>query len=99
MFTEQYMMLLVNITMENDIYIDGILQDPAIFIPIGSSGYAYANIKTTDGRHSISAELPVAVVVYGYGEHVSYGYLGGMTFFDMTNRSELEIDSCSGSAV
>lgn len=50
------------------------------FVPISGSGYSYANIRVEDGVHTIDADEPVGVYVYGYGYAVSYGYIGGMGF-------------------
>ncbi|HEY5317471.1 MAG TPA: IgGFc-binding protein, partial [Solirubrobacteraceae bacterium] len=51
------------------------------FVAIGSSGYGVARValgKTTAGRHTLTATLPVTIQVIGYGDYTSYQYPGGM---------------------
>lgn len=50
------------------------------FLPISGSGYSFANIRVNEGVHTIDADEPVGVYVYGYGYANSYGYIGGMGF-------------------
>ncbi|MBM4377336.1 MAG: IgGFc-binding protein [Deltaproteobacteria bacterium] len=51
------------------------------FTPIGTTGYAIARIplaNSGDGNHTISANLPFGISVYGYGQYTSYWYPGGL---------------------
>jgi hypothetical protein len=47
---------------------------------IGSSRYVYFTQRMTDGVHRISCDTLVGLYVFGYGQAVSYGYIGGMSF-------------------
>lgn len=48
--------------------------------PIGSSGWSWATISLTSGVHTISADTLFGIYVYGYGQAVSYGYIGGTAY-------------------
>ncbi len=68
------------------LWLDGRQVSPALFSAIGSSGYVYAWIPTSDGVHEIEAlfpdgsRAPLGIYVYGYGPANSYGYVGGMGY-------------------
>lgn len=55
--------------------------------PIGATGYTLTSVVVQDGPHVVEANMPVGVMVYGYGgpsppndstQNVSYGYPGGL---------------------
>jgi len=71
--------------------LDNVLLSPNVFITIQNSGYSYALIKTTSGGHSITCVDPISVLVYGYGNAVSYGYFGGMNFKNLEENTTLEL--------
>jgi hypothetical protein len=51
------------------------------FTAIGNSGHGVARIALSnagDGNHTISANLPFGITVYGYGSYTSYWYPGGL---------------------
>jgi len=47
---------------------------------IGTTDHSFAQIRMTDGVHSISADTLFGIYVYGYGAANSYGYIGGMAY-------------------
>jgi hypothetical protein len=59
--------------------LDGAAVDPLFFLPIGSSGYEGAQIPVTHGSHSITADVPFVLLVYGFNSFNSYGYPGGLS--------------------
>jgi len=91
---EQYITIIAPDFALSDIFFDSTQLQPAFFSPIDNTGYSFANIETSDGTHSIYALFPIAVIVYGYGQAISYGYLGGMTFSDLQERFSLIVDNC-----
>lgn len=50
------------------------------FQPIPKSKYVYAWYRLSAGVHSIRADAPIGIHVYGYGFADSYGYVGGMAY-------------------
>lgn len=47
-------------------------------IPVPNTIFSYAQIKVSPGSHYITADEPLGLMVYGYGQAISYGYLGGL---------------------
>ncbi len=45
--------------------------------------YHVARIQIEDGVHSVYADKPIAITVYGYDQYVSYGYPGGLDLKDL----------------
>ena len=54
----------------------GCASNPGVGTLAGIS-YDVVRCPITDGAHSLSADLPIGVVVYGFDSYVSYGYPGG----------------------
>ncbi len=48
----------------------------AVMIP--QSGYSYINVRVTQGIHTIESDVPIGLIIYGYGPANSYGYIGGL---------------------
>jgi IgGFc binding protein len=50
------------------------------FTAVGSSGMSVARVplEQSDRLHSVSADKPVGIVVYGYTRYASYAYPGGL---------------------
>ncbi len=60
------------------ITIDGVTIPDMAFNPVGNSGFEVARVPLTDGIHVLEGgETPFSVIVVGYDQHDSYGYLAG----------------------
>ena len=46
--------------------------------PIGASGFTVVRKAIPGGSHTITADKPFGIVVYGYGSYTSYMYPGGL---------------------
>lgn len=79
-YFEQYIIIVAPDNFINTVKLDNQQVPASAFLPISGSGYSYANIRVSDGVHTIEASEPVGVYVYGYGYANSYGYIGGMGF-------------------
>ncbi|MFN4907968.1 MAG: T9SS type A sorting domain-containing protein [Bacteroidota bacterium] len=79
-YLEQWMNVVIPSDRISTLVLDGSPVDPGLFRPIGSSGFSYAQVRMSDGVHEIKADTLFGIYVYGYGEAVSYGYIGGMAF-------------------
>jgi len=98
-FQEQFLTIIAPDHLLDSILIDNTYLSPSIFVPVHNSGFSYANISTTDGQHQIIASSPIAVLVYGYGEAVSYAYIGGMSINNLLENNYIfNSNICSNSA-
>jgi len=91
MFPDHFLTIISPDESTDKIHLDNVLLSPNIFVAIPNSGYSYALIKTTSGGHSITCADPISVLVYGYGNAVSYGYWGGMSFKNLEEDNILEL--------
>ncbi len=62
----------------------------ALWEPVGDTGWQTARFPISDGTHFLEASEPIAVVVYGYDQYVSYGYPGGLNL-DVVDAAEIEM--------
>jgi hypothetical protein len=45
-----------------------------------------ATVELADGRHTLTADAPIGLTVYGYDRDVSYGYPGGVNLQALGDR-------------
>ncbi len=78
-YENQYITVVAPNTTISSIRIDG---KPLVsaFTPIPNSAYSYAWEAVNDGAHTVEADEPIGIYVYGYGLANSYGYVGDMNF-------------------
>lgn len=62
-----------------NLQLDGVPITPTVQ-SIGRSRYVYFTQRMTDGVHRIACDTSIGLYVFGYGQAVSYGYIGGMAF-------------------
>lgn len=77
-YTDQFINVIIPQGMENSLRLDGNTLTNINFTPIRGSDFLTANIGTTSGSHSITADTTFGLCVYGYGNLNSYGYVGGL---------------------
>jgi len=59
--------------------LDGTKLSDTVFHPVGNSGMSVARVSlAATGTHSLKADSPVGIQVYGYGSYTSYQYPGGL---------------------
>ncbi len=74
----------VNITAPKGatVTLDGKVLGQGDFAPVqGTSEYVVHVTELSDGVHTVSSDseqMPIAIIVYGYDDDVSYGYVGGL---------------------
>lgn len=85
----QYITVTAPDTAIQSVEIDGKKVQGIFFSPIPGSGYSFANIRVTDGVHTVEADEPIGIYVYGYGGANSYGYVGGMSFVPFDYKKPL----------
>jgi hypothetical protein len=55
---------------------------------LGTS-YKTATLKVTDGLHRVTANLPISVVAYGFGDEVSYGTRAGGSLISLVDQGSV----------
>ncbi len=95
-YTEQYIIIVAPDTSLSSTLLDGMPVQPSSFRQIPTTNYVYANIRVSDGVHTISSFGKMGVYVYGYGTANSYGYVGGMSMkpIDFSPPQLASYDSC-----
>lgn len=73
-----YVNIVVPTSATNSVVLDGTSVGSSLFSPIVSSGFSGAAVPLSEGSHTIVANQPLAIYVYGFGDYVSYGYEGGL---------------------
>lgn len=86
-YEQQYVSVVAPTTAVSTVKLDGKPVNTSKFKPIPGSNYSYAWLggangadSVTDGAHTIEADEPIGIYVYGYGEANSYGYVGGTAY-------------------
>lgn len=72
----------INITRPRNagITVDGVALPESQFTPVGSSGMGvWRHLLSASGHHTLKAQEPVGIQVYGYGSFTSYQYPGEPT--------------------
>ncbi|MCX7908732.1 MAG: T9SS type A sorting domain-containing protein [Ignavibacteria bacterium] len=97
-YLEQYITVIIPKVSWQSFRIDGAALSLRDIIDVPGSQYVYANIKVSDGVHYLSADTTFGVVIYGYGNANSYGYIGGSNFLRLNflepQITTLNTDSC-----
>ena len=71
--------------------LDGVAIPAAQYTAIGTSGFSGAQIKVTDGSHTLAAKLAFGAFQYGFNSDDSYGYPGGQSFSKVATVSSVTL--------
>jgi hypothetical protein len=95
-YNQQYVTVVAPDSIIKTIKLDGNLVPSLNFIKIGNTKYSFSHIVTSDGVHELSGSGFFGIMVYGYGQANSYGYIGGMSFkpLDFEKPKITSVDSC-----
>lgn len=66
--------------------------------PIPGTTFSGTQVPVPNGIHTVSSVAPIGLLVYGYGNDDSYGYLGGQAFGAVATATTLTITPKTGSA-
>ncbi len=91
-FRSQYVNLVVPAAAAGAVMIDGAVVAAEHFAPIGSSGFSGAQVPLAPGTHTLAGPSPFGVTVYGYGEHGSYSYPGGMSLSPVARVADVALE-------
>ncbi len=87
-YLEQYTTIITAANNTAKLRLDGSFFD-ANWQAIPNTCYAYAHVRMTPGAHTLESPLLVGLYVYGYGQALSYGYVGGMAFVPDLGNDEV----------
>lgn len=77
-FREHYLSIIVPLSSVPSVLLDNQRLAPNTFQRFSiSSDYAFANVRVSEGLHTVSADTTVGVIAIGYGNATSYGYTAG----------------------
>lgn len=79
-YEQQYITILTPTVSIPSVLLDSLPIPAAQFKPIGNSTYSFTTQLVRDGVHTVEADSNTGILVFGYGEANSYGYIGGMNF-------------------
>ena len=79
-FSLNYINVLAPDAIVGSIMLDGSAVNPALFTPIGATGYSGAQVPVSVGSHTIIGTQAFGIHSYGFASYDSYGYPGGMAF-------------------
>lgn len=77
-YTEHYMVIIIDPAFINSIIFDSQFLTGAVFNDIEGSNYKYAHVRILEGPHTIKADAPFGLFICGYGRANSYGYFCGI---------------------
>ncbi len=85
-YTSQFVTIVVPDIALDSVTLDEKILNKNVFTQIPQSGFSFSTQTVGDGTHTISCTRPIGIYVYGYGNAVSYGYVGGMRFRPLDNN-------------
>ncbi len=91
-----YLNLVVRDGGQPSVRVDGAVVDPALWTPIGSSGFVGAQVAVGQGEHRVASSRPVSVAVYGFDVFDSYGYPGGLALAPVGAVAAISLDPPEG---
>ncbi|MCX7929914.1 MAG: IgGFc-binding protein, partial [Chlorobi bacterium] len=101
-YYEQYITVVTTPNNVRSILLDGDTLN-ASFREVPNTCYVYANVRVSDGAHTIESPRLFGLYVYGYGYADSYGYIGGMAFLpdvpDIVVSAGPDHELCLGDSV
>lgn len=87
-FARNFVNVVVPTTSADRVMLDGGVVDAALFSVIGASGFSGAQLPLTPGSHTIEADQPLGIYVYGFDDFDSYGYPGGLALSELNPISD-----------
>ena len=82
-FPTNYVQIVAPTSVTNNLLLDGVAVNPALFQTVPGSGYAVANVPIGVGHHILVAAAPFGIATYGWALYDSYGHPGCFYFGDV----------------
>jgi hypothetical protein len=80
------------------VQVDGATVPGGAWTVIPGTTFSGAQVSISPGIHTVTSNLPIGLLVYGFGPADSYGYLGGQAFGAVATVSNISISPKTGSA-
>lgn len=94
-FTSHYAYILVNTSSIGLLKINGTVVAASNFIPFASMPqYSYVNIRLPNGNHLVECSKGFLMIAYGYGKDISYAYIGGSSFKNLSHHITVSPPLC-----
>ncbi|NLN96540.1 MAG: hypothetical protein GX128_10305 [Bacteroidales bacterium] len=81
-----------------NVKVDGASVAPSSWTAIPGTTYSGAQVSVPNGIHTVTSNLPIGLLVYGYTEADSYAYIGGQAFGEVATVVSLTISPKTGSS-
>jgi hypothetical protein len=78
--------------------VNGTIVNASAWTAIPGTTFSGARIPVPNGIHNVTSVQPIGLLVYGFGNSDSYGYLGGQAFAAIATVSSITISPLTGSA-
>ncbi len=94
-FKNHYSYILINTSSIGLLKINGTVVPATDFTSFASMPqYSYANIRLPDGNHLVECSKGFLMIAYGYGKDISYAYIGGSSFKNLTHNITVSQPLC-----
>ena len=97
-FTSNFVNVVAPTSIVGSITQNGTPVSPALFSPIGSSGFSGAVVPVSSGNQTFVGSLPFGLCTYGWNTADSYGYAGGQSFSPVATVTSINISPATGNA-
>ncbi len=98
-FTKHYVYVLLKTTAKNNLQINGTAVPANKFTAFSSCNqYSYTNIELTNGNHLVECDSGFTMIAYGYGQAISYAYIGGTNFANLSFDVKINNHTCDNLA-
>lgn len=98
-FTKHYVYVMLKTSAKNSLLINGSAIPANKFTAFSSCNtYSYANIELAKGNHLVECDSGFTMIAYGYGQAISYAYIGGTNFANLSFDFEVSNYTCENLA-
>ena len=98
-FENNYINIVASNAVVGLLTLDGDAVVASKYMSIGTSGFSSAQIKVSEGSHTLDAKLAFGAFQYGFNSDDSYGFPGGQSFSKVAAVSSVSIKSTSATGL
>jgi RHS repeat-associated protein len=91
-FDTNYVNVVIATSGVGSVELDGTPIDAALFQPIGTSGFAGAQVPVAPGSHHFEGPTPFGVFSYGFDVFDAYGYPGGLNLSPVAEATQIALE-------
>lgn len=98
-FNKHYVYILLKTAAKHNVMINGTPVSASKFSAFTSCNlYSYANIELSGGNHLVECDSGFTMIAYGYGQAISYAYIGGTNFANLSFDAKINNHTCDNLA-